>query len=138
MIEKTTDNSSSVLSELNNEPADVRIFRISERLDLPAPLFFYEEIKNNSGDAEIRCKLEFLGQTFVLTRTGAKKIEVKELVAEQALEALRDKIATMEYQKVQLEALESGGDTKSNKSTKKFIPASVGELVPIDIDKKKS
>ena len=127
----------SLLEQLQNEPPDVRIFRVCETLDLQAPSFVYEERRVEDGRCEIKCILTFMGHTFSISRIGSKRITVKELAAEQALEALRDKIATLEYQKIQLQELkDTNQERKSKRSVhKEYAPAAVGTLVSIDVEK---
>lgn len=127
----------NLLDRLQNESADVKIFRISETLELQPPSFAYEEKQTGDGGNEIKCTLSFMGHSFSISRVGCKKIQVKELVAEQALEVLHDKIAALEYQKAQLDELhDAKREKKSQKSCgKEYTPASIGTLVSIDVEK---
>lgn len=140
---KTTAASikSCILDVLSNEQeaADVRLISLCEKLALPFPTFSYEEkiISNFEGESniEVSCTVEFFKESFHLSKIGAKRSEIRESVAELALERFRDKLQDLEYEQSTLEYLESlKGPAPLKKPVKLFSSSSEAKIVPIDLD----
>ena len=143
------------------EPADVKILCICEQLSLPMPNFTYQECQASN---EIRCSLEFLGQTFTASQIGGKRIQIKERVSQIALDTCKYKLQEMHYQRKQLESFSSSNlqlqnivpqpaasmpstlsnlpalknsiqQMNSEEHSSEFVPVNVGKLVEIDINR---